>query len=161
LDRGPSRPGAESRGGTLLKAQHSPADRILAIDPGSAKCGLALLEADGRVVEKAVLELGQLAERVQQTLEGGTKKVVLGGGTGSKSLAAVLKPICQASGATLVMVAESHSTQMARLLYFRENPPQGWRRLLPASFQIPPRPYDDYGAIVIGRRYLEGGKADV
>lgn len=134
------------------------AGRILAVDPGRGKCGLAVLEADGWVVERSVLGATELAERVRQVLSGSIREVVLGSGTGSKGLAATLQPICEAAGVPLVTVEEAYSTELARLLYFQENPPRGWRRLIPVSFQTPPRPCDDYGAVVIGRRRLEGAQ---
>ena len=136
------------------------AGRILAVDPGSEKCGLALLEADGSVVERSVFPVSEVGQRVKGMLSPAVEKVVLGSGTGSNSVAAVLGPICRRERIPLAIVGEEHTTAMARVLYFRENPPRGWRRLIPISFQTPPRPYDDYGAVVIGRRYLESRKGE-
>ncbi|HKM17981.1 MAG TPA: pre-16S rRNA-processing nuclease YqgF, partial [Limnochordia bacterium] len=36
------------------------------------------------------------------------------------------------------------------------HPPRGWRRLLPVSLQTPPVPIDDYVAVILAQRYLDG-----
>lgn len=130
--------------------------RVLAVDPGTHKCGLAVLEGDGSVVERAILGRAEAADRVSEALSAGIGEVVLGAGTGGAQLVEMLRPICEAKGVPLVIVDERDSSALARMLYFRENPPRWWRRIVPLSFQIPPRPYDDYEAVVIGRGYLEG-----
>ena len=40
----------------------------------------------------------------------------------------------------------------------QENPPKGWKKLIPLGMQVPPVPVDDYAAIVIGRKYLKDNK---
>ncbi len=52
------------------------------------------------------------------------------------------------------MIDEHRSSEQGRRRYFRENPPRGWRRLLPVGLQTPPRAYDDYVAVVLAERYL-------
>jgi RNase H-fold protein (predicted Holliday junction resolvase) len=51
-------------------------------------------------------------------------------------------------------VDERETTLRARSLYFADHPPRGWRRLIPLGMQMPPRPIDDYAAVLIARRYL-------
>jgi hypothetical protein len=51
-------------------------------------------------------------------------------------------------------VDERETTLRARALYFADHPPRGWRRLIPLGLQLPPRPIDDYAAILIARRFL-------
>ena len=129
--------------------------RLLAVDPGTQKCGLAVLEGDGSVVEKETVARAEVVDRVREALSTGIGEVVLGAGTGSARLAEMLRPICEANGVPLVIADEADSSALARMLYFRENPACWWRRIVPLSFQVPPRPYDDYEAVVIGRGYLE------
>jgi hypothetical protein len=57
------------------------------------------------------------------------------------------------------LVDEHRSSEQGRRRYFRENPPRGWRRLLPIGLQTPPRAYDDYVAIVLAERYLASLRA--
>lgn len=54
----------------------------------------------------------------------------------------------------IVLINEYRTTDEARKLYFQENPPKGWKKLIPLGMQVPPVPVDDYAAIVIGRKYL-------
>jgi hypothetical protein len=53
-----------------------------------------------------------------------------------------------------VLVDEHRSSEQGRRRYFRDNPPRGWRRLLPVGLQTPPRAYDDYVAVILAERYL-------
>jgi hypothetical protein len=53
-----------------------------------------------------------------------------------------------------LLVDEHRSSEQGRRRYFRDNPPRGWRRLLPVGLQTPPRPYDDCVAIILAERYL-------
>jgi hypothetical protein len=76
--------------------------------------------------------------------------VVVGDGTGSKRVFELLAGL----PVPVRLVTEQGSTLAARLRYFRDHPPRGWRRLLPLSVQVPPEPYDDYAAEVLGEQYL-------
>jgi hypothetical protein len=54
----------------------------------------------------------------------------------------------------IVLVDEKGTSLLARERYLKENPPAGWRRLLPSGMQIPKEPYDDYAALLLAERYL-------
>lgn len=83
-------------------------------------------------------------------------RVVVGDGTGSK---AFLDDLRRAGVAArdVALVDERLSSEEARRRYFAENPPRGWRRLLPWTLQTPPVPIDDYVAVILGERYLRRG----
>ena len=51
------------------------------------------------------------------------------------------------------IVDEKNTTLEARKLYWKKNPPSGWRRLLPISMQVPPVPVDDIAAEVLANKY--------
>ena len=51
---------------------------------------------------------------------------------------------------------EYRTTDMAKRAYWQARPPCGWRRLLPVSMLVPPEPVDDFVAIILARRFLEG-----
>ncbi|MBP5092751.1 MAG: resolvase, partial [Abditibacteriota bacterium] len=55
----------------------------------------------------------------------------------------------------IALTNEWFSTMEGRKLYFKENPPRGWRRLIPTSLQTPPRSIDDYAAVVILKRHFK------
>ena len=69
------------------------------------------------------------------------------------------RPRSRALGLPIHFVDEYETSRAARELYFAEHPPRGWRRLVPIGLQLPPRPIDDYAAILIARRFLARGAA--
>ena len=56
----------------------------------------------------------------------------------------------------LVVVDEYRTTELAKGEYWKAHPPTGWRRLLPVTMQVPPVPVDDFVAVLLGRRYIQG-----
>lgn len=127
---------------------------VLAVDPGRVKCGIAVGQR-GRVLAKAVVPAGRVAEVVASwTRDFGVKRVLVGGGTGSP---AVRKALAGLAGvARIESVEEAGSTLEARHRYFRDHPRRGWRRLLPLSLQVPPEAYDDYVAELLVERAVGG-----
>jgi RNase H-fold protein (predicted Holliday junction resolvase) len=128
------------------------AGRVLGVDPGTGKAGYAVLEAGGTVLVQGIEGLAGLLERLTAVVaEFEPSALAVGRGTNAgrviKSLEALRLPVHQ--------VDEYETTRFARTLYFADNPPKGWRRLLPVSLQTPLRPVDDYAAILIARRYLD------
>ena len=126
---------------------------IIALDPGSEKCGLAVMGEDRRVVEQAVVTSAEVLVTVQRLITRyQAKTLIMGDRTGAKRFRKLLKeaqlPV------EIVMVDEHHSSEEARRRYFIEHPPRGWRRLIPVTLQHPPRPFDDYVAVILGERYL-------
>ena len=53
------------------------------------------------------------------------------------------------------LVDERHTTELAKLRYFKEFPPRGLWKLVPIGLQTPPTCYDDFAAVVLAERYLE------
>jgi RNase H-fold protein (predicted Holliday junction resolvase) len=128
--------------------------RVLAIDPGRGKCGIAVVQADGQVLHQAVLPAAQVAPEVARLVqEHRVTRLLLGDRTAAREIAAALRQAKLPLEPTIV--DEHRSTEEGRRRYFRENPPRGWRRLLPVSLQTPPRAYDDYVAIILAQRYLK------
>lgn len=137
-----------------------PKERIaLAIDPGSAKCGLAVVgEVSGRMARAVVP-----TDEVPPALEGlikthGPTIILLGSGTTGRKLRERITP--HLGGLPLEVVSERHSTERARLSYFRDHPPRGIWRLVPLGLQVPREPYDDYAAAIIAEDFFrnEGQK---
>ena len=129
-----------------------PERRVLAIDPGRQKCGLALVDAAAGLIERSVVPRGELASALRDWCDRHhPDALLLGRGTGSRDLPAILADL----SLPVRRVTERHTTRLARQRYFTENPPRGWRRLLPASLQSPPVPVDDYAAWILAERYLK------
>ena len=125
---------------------------ILGIDPGTRKTGLAVLRTeDGSIVERCIAathEIDEVIARMRKTW--GIDVVAMGSGTNS----ALLCELPALEGADIRVVDEHETSLQARRLYFAENPPTGWRRLIPLGLQTPPIPVDDYAAVLIARRVL-------
>jgi RNase H-fold protein (predicted Holliday junction resolvase) len=126
---------------------------VLAVDPGSMKCGIAVVSSEGVVIQTVLPREG--IEQAIKTLAGehSVEKVLLGNGTGSDALARSLDTA--SLGVPVEIVEESYTTLQARDRFFRENPPRGLRRLIPIGLQTPDRPYDDHVAAILGERYLQ------
>ncbi len=124
---------------------------VLGIDPGMRKAGYALLSQDGSVVERGIEPIDRLGARVASLLAAhSVVTLAVGAGTNARRVAAELSPL----GIPLQLVDERETTLRARRLYYAENPPRGWQRLLPLGLRFPPRPIDDYAAELIARRFL-------
>jgi len=124
---------------------------VLGVDPGTRKAGYALLGPDGSVLTAGIEEIGSFQARARALIaEHAVVAIALGGGTNADGLQAELASL----GVPVWLVDERETTLRARALYFADHPPRGWRRLLPLGMQVPPRPVDDYAAVLIARRYL-------
>jgi hypothetical protein len=129
-----------------------PPRRLLAIDPGREKCGLALVDAEGGLLARAVVPLEDLAAMLRDwCVRHRPDLLLIGRGTGSPALLDLLRELA----IPFRRVPEHHSTRLARQRYFAENPPRLWRRLLPLSLQTPPVPVDDYAAWILAERFLK------
>lgn len=131
-------------------------DEILAIDPGREKTGIAILK-NSNVLEHKIINSDELVQIIKSLLEKYIiKTIVMGNGTSSKKKYDLLKR--EFIDRDIVLINEYRTTDEARKLYFQENPPKGWKKLIPLGMQVPPVPVDDYAAIVIGRKYLKDNK---
>ena len=131
-------------------------DEILAIDPGREKTGIAILK-NSDVLEHKIINSDELVQIIKSLLEKYIiKTIVMGNGTSSKKKYDLLKR--EFMDRDIVLINEYRTTDEARKLYFQENPPKGWKKLIPLGMQVPPVPVDDYAAIVIGRKYLKDNK---
>ncbi len=119
--------------------------QVVAFDPGR-NVGVAWVDADGVARRLAILTETDVRDLV---LPFGAR-ILIGDGTGSHELAAVLR----GRGIEPEPVDETGTSLEARLLYFRDHPPAGVARLLPPGMRSPPRIIDDYAAYAIALRWL-------
>lgn len=125
---------------------------VLAIDPGRSKTGLAVVCNDGQILYRAVMDLEEFLQEMASLYQRFRPKcIVIGGGTGSREMEPMLRQFMH--GVQVCVVDEAYTSEEARRRYLRENPPQGWRRLIPSFLRTPDRPYDDYVAIILAERY--------
>lgn len=129
-----------------------PESVVIGIDPGRSKVGLAVVRNDGQVLHRSVLaieefekELGFLFRRFRPQC------IVVGGGTGFRALEPLLRNL--SSEVPVHVVNEAYTSEEARRRYLRENPPKGWRKIIPSWLRTPEQPYDDYVAVILAERY--------
>lgn len=127
---------------------------ILGVDPGRSKTGLALTDDAGSILALKIAKTALLQEELKEFLGSWQPSaIVMGDGTYHKEIGAEIKQVLL--GLELVLVDEAHSTEEARNIYWQENPPKGWRRLIPLGLLVPDEPLDAYAAVVQVRRWLQ------
>ena len=129
---------------------------ILGIDPGTRKCGFAIVAAIGEPpLELGIVPIEELPQRARELVARYAPSVIaLGGGTHAR----VVEPLLADMGVPIAFVDERETTLLARRRYFAVHPPHGWRRLIPRGMLLPPRPIDDFAALLIAERHLAGAK---
>ena len=124
---------------------------IVGIDPGRDKCGMAVLNGDAEILFEQVIETADF-ETVLKNLKAqfNFELAILGNGTTHKNAEKILRSL----NLEVKIVDEKHTTEEARKLYWKKNPPHGWRKILPTSMQVPPEPVDGIVAEILVKRYL-------
>ena len=129
---------------------------IFAVDPGSDKVGYAVVNLD---YTHGDLGIGYLEDmhRVFAKYCRDTKNpplfIVMGNGTKCAVLCKLFNSL--ELDIDIKLGDEKNTTFLARSKYFEENPPKGIWKIIPISMQFPPRPIDDYAALLIGENYLK------
>ena len=125
---------------------------VLGVDPGTRKCGVAVVDAlQARPAALEIVPFDDFAARVADLVaRHGVRAFALGSGTHARAVAEVLR----AFGLPVGVVDERETTLLARARYFEAHPPRGWRRFVPRGMLLPPRPIDDFAALLIAERYL-------
>lgn len=135
--------------------------RVLGVDPGRQKCGLAVVEVGaagaGTILHREIAPATGVGARVRALVEAYEPvAVTLGDATFSRAARTAIQSALAGlpdGGPRLAVVDERHSTERARRRYFHDHPPRGWRRFLPLGLQVPPEPYDDYAAVILAEQW--------
>lgn len=133
------------------------AQMIIAVDPGREKCGIAVVHEQQGPVMQDVVPTARLTFVVEELLiTHKVEMVVIGDGTSSQEAKEKLENIIiDGENVKVVLVNERNSTDEARKRYWQENPPHGFKRLIPVTMQVPPKPVDDYVAVILAERYFD------
>ena len=130
---------------------------IIAIDPGTKKCGYAVVDSNLSTLQREVIS----SEKIVGTIEDSliiykTNKIILGNGTNYKNIEKRLKnhfPMLK-----IVLIEEKFSTLEARKKYFEARPLRGISKLIPLSLRVPPCDYDDFAAILLAEKYFRNSR---
>ena len=133
------------------------AQKVVAVDPGREKCGLAVVDRQSGALWHQVTPTPELAKAVARQLETySCRTVVLGDQTYSDEVRRSLGFLLTEGRIDEIVEVDEHgSTEVARSRYWRMNPPQGWRRFVPIGLLVPPCAIDDVAAIILGERYFQ------
>ncbi|MFA5840385.1 MAG: Holliday junction resolvase RuvX [Candidatus Margulisiibacteriota bacterium] len=128
---------------------------ILAIDPGSEKCGVALLDENGILVSKQIVSRQNVITSIRSLItQYSIAHLIVGKGAFGQTLEKELTK--NITTLDIIFIDEKNSTLEARKLYWQTNPPKGLWKFIPTSLRVPPMPIDDYAAQILGERYLKG-----
>ncbi len=126
---------------------------VAAIDPGREKCGVAMVDEDGRVLDQAVVVTVQLADELAaRANKFQPERILLGNGTTSHDAEETVRTALP--DIPVEIVDEYRTTDDAKIAYWKAHPPTGWRRFIPTGMQVPPTPVDDFVAVILAQRYL-------
>jgi len=130
---------------------------VLAIDPGKKKCGIAVVDNRLQFITGAVVNSKELVQRIKTYLERyEINNILVGSGTSSGEMIEIISK--KFPNAMVIKVTEKDTTMQARKRYFEYHPPTGLLKFFPTSFLIPPRPYDDFAALLIAERFFRNHK---
>jgi RNase H-fold protein (predicted Holliday junction resolvase) len=130
---------------------------VLAIDPGTHKCGMALVrrEEDFSLVKlwNEIVATEDVRYKLHEAFAiEPFDMVIIGGGTHSQPITSIARQ--QMPSIAVLVVDEADTSLQARERYWEFNPRTGWRKLFPSTLQLPPVPVDDYVAYILAERVL-------
>lgn len=131
-------------------------ERVLAVDPGREKCGLAVVDRQQGVLAQSVVPACQLLGTASQWVSDYQCRIIVIGDRTARAGAtqALQRLLLDRKIDRIVPVDEHNSTREARDQYWKIHPPTGWRRLIPRGLLFPPCALDDYAAIILAGRYF-------
>jgi len=130
---------------------------IIAIDPGTKKCGYAVADSNLSILQREVISTDKIVETITDTLNiYKIDKIILGNGTNYKNIEEGLKN--KFSKLQIALIEEKFSTLEARKKYFKEHPPRGIFKLIPLSLRVPPCSYDDFVAVLLAEKYFKNNR---
>ena len=133
---------------------HARGESVVAIDPGSSKCGIAIVSCDLILVFRCIVSRDELNFELRRLVNlYSPSEIVVGNGTGGKTVLESIRS--QVLSIPASDIDEGHTTELARTRFLKEVPAKGLQRLLPAALRTPPRPIDDYAATILAERFWE------
>jgi len=127
---------------------------IIAIDPGTKKCGYAVVDSNLSVLKREVTPTDKIRNNIEDSFKiYKINKIILGDGTNYKQIEKKLKNYFPRL--KIILIEEDFSTLEARKKYFEAHPPRGISKLIPLSLRVPPCQYDDFVAVLLAEKYFK------
>ena len=131
----------------VCKSNHAVSVISAGWDPGS--------DSIVRVLMQSVIETANLEQEVAAAItKYSPSRLIEGNGTTSKDARTRIERAVPSLAITVI--DEYRTTEQAKKEYWKAHPPKGLRRFLPTTMQVPPVPVDDFVAVILATRYLEG-----
>ena len=130
---------------------------VLAIDPGSSKCGMALVRRNAlgkaELHWRAIVPTDAVIPKLHEAYAAEPyQMIIIGGGNNSRRIVERIREHLPSMG--ILVVDERDTTMQARERYWLHNKRTGFRRFLPSTLQVPPEPVDDFVALILAERVL-------
>jgi RNase H-fold protein (predicted Holliday junction resolvase) len=130
---------------------------IIAIDPGTKKCGYAVVDFNLTVLQREVTSTEGIIKIIEDSFNVyKIDEVILGNGTNYKNIEKRLKN--HFPKLKIILIKEEFSTLEARKKYFEAHPPRGISKLIPLSLRVPPCHYDDFVAVLLAEKYFKNSR---
>lgn len=127
---------------------------IIAIDPGTKKCGYAVVDSNLSVLQRVVASTEGIIKIIEDSFNVyKIDEIILGNGTNYKNIEKRLKN--HFPKLKIILIEEEFSTLEARKKYFEAHLPRGIFRLIPLSLRVPPCHYDDFVAVILAEKYFK------
>jgi RNase H-fold protein (predicted Holliday junction resolvase) len=130
---------------------------IIAIDPGTKKCGYAVVDSNLSILQREVISTEKIAKNIEDSFSVyKIGEIILGNGTNYKNIEKRLKN--HFPELKIILIEEEFSTLEARKKYFEAHPPRGISKLIPLSLRVPPCHYDDFVAVLLAEKYFRNSR---
>ena len=127
---------------------------IISIDPGTKKCGYAVVDSNLSVLQREVTSTKGIIKTIEDSFNVyEIDEIILGNGTNYKNIEKRLKN--HFPKLKIILIEEEFSTLEARKKYFEAHPPRGISKLIPLSLRVPPCHYDDFVAVLLAEKYFK------
>ena len=127
---------------------------IIAIDPGTKKCGYAVVDSNLSILQREVISTEKIVKNIEDSLNiYKINRIILGNGTNYKQIEKKLRE--HFPQLKIILIEEDFSTLEARKKYFKAHPPRGIFKLIPLSLRVPPCHYDDFVAVLLAEKYFK------
>ena len=121
-------------------------NKVIAIDPGIAKCGLVIADVNQKKVSQAMViksnYLLTFVKKIQQ--EDDKVQFLIGNGTSSQKYINVLKKMIP----NLIIAEEKNSTYKAKIRFFEIFPLKGLKKFLPRELFLLNKNLDALAALI-------------
>ena len=126
---------------------------VIAIDPGSSKCGVTIADIkEKKVYEAVVIKSHLLLKYVKKKYQSEKNiQLLIGNGTSSKMYIKYLNQF----EPDLIIAEEKNSTYRAKQRYFEIFPPKGLKSFLPKEIFILNKNLDAFAALIIMEDYYK------